>query len=64
MADINSITKDIEVLRKKLSDLIQTKGELLDPEVIHASVMLDNALNIYNKIKLKGPNSARMYNIC
>lgn len=54
MADINIIMDDIEILRDKLSGLILTKGELLDPDVINASVLLDNALNEYNKLKFYG----------
>lgn len=54
MMDINTVKKDVEVLRETLSSLIQSKGELLDPEVLKASVLLDNALNEYNRLKLKG----------
>lgn len=50
MADINRVLDEIEILRKKLENLIQTKGDLQDQEVIQASVYLDNALNIYNKL--------------
>ncbi|HWR60527.1 MAG TPA: aspartyl-phosphate phosphatase Spo0E family protein [Clostridia bacterium] len=53
MADINTALDNIEVLRDKLSSLIQTKGELLDPEVLKASVMLDKALNEYDKFRFK-----------
>ena len=55
MADIYTIIDDIEILRAKLSNLIQTKNDLLDPEVLEASKLLDNAINDYNKLKLKRP---------
>ncbi len=51
MADINIIMDEIEVLRERLSSLIESRGELLDPEVLMASVLLDNALNDYNKFE-------------
>ena len=51
MADINIILEDIEILRDKLSSLIQTKEELLDAEVLRASIMLDKALNEYDRCK-------------
>lgn len=54
MANINSVLEDIEMLRDILSGLIESKGELLDSEVLEASILLDNALNEYNRLKLKG----------
>jgi hypothetical protein len=54
MADKNMILVEIEVLRDRLSSLIQAKGELLDPEVIEASILLDEALNAYNEIEQQG----------
>lgn len=54
MADTNIIMDDIEILRDKLSSLIQTKGDLLDPEVLTASILLDDALNHCNKSGIKG----------
>lgn len=54
MADKNMILVEIEVLRDKLASLIQAKGELLDPEVIEASILLDEALNAYNEMEKKG----------
>jgi hypothetical protein len=51
MADINTILDDIETLRDKLSRLIQTTDELLDSEIVKTSVMLDRALNEYDKLR-------------
>ncbi len=54
MADINMVLYDIELLRDKLSSVLQTKDQLLDPEILKASTMLDKALNEYDKLKFKG----------
>lgn len=48
MADMNTILSNIETLREKLLSLLRTKNELLDPEVLKASTLLDNAINDYN----------------
>ena len=48
MANANMLINDMEVLRDKLSRLIQTKNELVSPEVLRTSVLLDKALNHYN----------------
>lgn len=64
MADMNVTMDDIEILRDKLSSLIQAKGELLDPEVIQASILLDNALNDYNGYGKNGSGVNRIYKIC
>lgn len=59
MADMDMLLNEIESLRDNLSSLIQAKGDLLDPEVIQASILLDNALNAYNMLILKGFDSTR-----
>lgn len=48
MKSVDRIKEDIESLREKLFRLIQSKENLLDPEVIKASILLDNALDEYN----------------
>ncbi|MDF2531577.1 MAG: Spo0E like sporulation regulatory protein [Clostridia bacterium] len=48
MKSVDRIKEDIESLREKLLRLIQSKENLADPEVIKASILLDNALNDYN----------------
>jgi hypothetical protein len=59
MANKDKVMNKIETLRQNLLSLIQVKGELLDPEVIQASILLDNALNAYNMLILKGSEPAR-----
>lgn len=59
MANKDKLMNKIETLRQNLLSLIQVKGELLDPEVIQASILLDNALNAYNMLILKGSEPAR-----
>jgi stage 0 sporulation regulatory protein len=53
MCETKNITEKIEEVRKKMNDLIKEKGDLLDPEVIIASQMLDAVLNEYNYILKK-----------
>lgn len=53
MCETKNITEKIEEVRKKMNDLIKEKGDLLDPEVIIASQMLDSVLNEYNYILKK-----------
>lgn len=53
MTDIKMMLHDIESLRDKLSNLIQTKDELLDIEILKASVLLDKALNDYDCLRLE-----------
>ncbi|OAA92072.1 aspartyl-phosphate phosphatase Spo0E family protein [Clostridium ljungdahlii] len=50
MDEIEGIFQKIAELRKELENLIEQKKNLLDPEVIVASQMLDSILNEYNKI--------------
>lgn len=44
-----TIDEKILLLRNKLNFLIEKGLDLLDPEVIHISQSLDEALNEYNK---------------
>lgn len=53
MCETKNITEKIEEVRNKMNDLIKEKGDLLDPEVIIASQMLDSVLNEYNYILKK-----------
>lgn len=53
MGDIDIVLDNIEVLRDKLSRLIQTREELLDTEIVRVSVMLDKALNEYDRLRFK-----------
>ncbi|AZV57715.1 aspartyl-phosphate phosphatase Spo0E family protein [Clostridium sp. AWRP] len=50
MSEIEEILQKITELRKKLENLIEQKKNLLDPEVVVASQMLDSILNEYNRI--------------
>lgn len=53
MEDICIIQDNIERLRDKLTYLIQTREELSDSEILKASVMLDKALNEYDRFRFK-----------
>lgn len=48
MKSMDKLREDIERLREKLTALIQTKEDLLDPDIIQTSEMLDKALDEYN----------------
>lgn len=51
MTEIEDLMKDIEILRDKLQLLIKQKhGNLIDPDVVAASKILNAALNQYNKL--------------
>ncbi|OBR90277.1 MULTISPECIES: aspartyl-phosphate phosphatase Spo0E family protein [Clostridium] len=50
MSEIEEILQKITELRKELENLIEQKKNLIDPEVVVASQMLDSILNEYNKI--------------
>lgn len=51
MAELQDLLKDIEILRDKLQQLIsQKQGNLIDPDVVAASKILNAALNQYNMI--------------
>lgn len=54
MANACKELDDIELLRDRLSNLIQDRGKLSDSEVIRVSKLLDNALNIYGNKKFVG----------
>lgn len=50
MAEIDDLLRDINKLRDKLELLIkENRADLLNPDVIAASQMLNAALNQYNK---------------
>lgn len=50
MDEFKKLKKVIDELRKDLYDLIEQKSDLLDPEVVFASELLDSALDEYYKI--------------
>lgn len=50
MSEIKEIKEQIEKLRINLHKLIDEKNDLLDPDVVAASQMLDVVLNKYNEI--------------
>lgn len=50
MSEIKEIKEQIEKLRINLHKLIDEKNDLLDPDVVAASQMLDAVLNKYNEI--------------
>ncbi|QGU96372.1 Spo0E family sporulation regulatory protein-aspartic acid phosphatase [Clostridium bovifaecis] len=51
MSEMNELINDINKLRKNLEALISEKdGDLLDPDVLAASKMLNAVINEYNKI--------------
>lgn len=50
MSEVEDLLKDVDILREKLEYLINEKqGNLVDPEVVAASKILNAALNQYNK---------------
>lgn len=49
MESMDKLLREIDILRNTLDSLIEIKGNLLDPEVIHTSRLLDTALNKYNR---------------
>lgn len=50
MSELEKLLGKIEETRTKLIQLLNKKENLLDPEVIAASKMLDSILNEYNDI--------------
>lgn len=48
MNNMDNISKKIEKLRQSLLDIMLIKEDLIDPEVVRASILLDMALNEYN----------------
>ncbi|EDU38724.1 Spo0E like sporulation regulatory protein [Clostridium sporogenes ATCC 15579] len=51
MSELEDLLKDIEILRTQLERLINEKqGNLVDPEVVTSSKILNAALNQYNKL--------------
>lgn len=50
MSELEDLLKDVEILRGQLEQLINSKqGNLVDPEVVAASKILNAALNQYNR---------------
>lgn len=50
MSELEDLLKDIDISRTQLQELINKKqGNLVDPEVVAASKILNAALNKYNK---------------
>ncbi|KOR25354.1 aspartyl-phosphate phosphatase Spo0E family protein [Clostridium sp. L74] len=50
MSELEDLLKDIDILREQLNELINKKQDnLVDPEVVAASKVLNAALNQYNK---------------
>jgi iron-sulfur cluster repair protein YtfE (RIC family) len=54
MKSVDKIKENIENLREKLMGLIQSKESLVDPEIVKASKLLDNALNEYHSNLISG----------
>ena len=50
MSKIQDIEVEIQKLREKLTELIEQKENLLDPQVVAASKILDSSLNKYSEI--------------
>jgi hypothetical protein len=51
LSELDDLLKDIDILKEQLQILISKKNDnLIDPEVIAASKILNAALNQYNKL--------------
>jgi len=50
--DLFNIKKKIEELRKILQCLIETKSDMIDPEIVAASEELDQLINTYNNASI------------
>lgn len=51
LSEVEDLLKDVNILREKLEYLIDKKnGNLIDPEVVAASKVLNAALNRYNEL--------------
>lgn len=50
MEKLQDITNQIRHLRHKMHELIDKKGDLLNPEVINISQRLDHVLNQYHEV--------------
>lgn len=48
MPKINEVAKKIEVMRARMHNLIEQKENLIDPEIVKVSKMIDSLLNEYN----------------
>jgi hypothetical protein len=53
MSEIKDLIEDIEVLRDNLYKLVAEKQNLLDPEVLAASEILNAAIVKYNELLKK-----------
>jgi hypothetical protein len=56
MDEVKSLILRIDLARSILDKLIDDKQDLLHPEVISASVQLDNLLNLYNEFVIHKRN--------
>ncbi|SHH56653.1 aspartyl-phosphate phosphatase Spo0E family protein [Sporanaerobacter acetigenes] len=50
MCEVKDIAEQIEKIRKDMNELLKEKSDLLDPEVVAVSQMLDSVLNEYYRI--------------
>lgn len=50
MHELKDLIKKIQDLREHLDKLVVQKGNLLDPEIIAASRLVDKLLNEYEKL--------------
>lgn len=48
--NVESVRHKINELRKLLQNMIDCKDNLLDPEIINTSVLLDEILNEYDEL--------------
>ncbi|MDF2884200.1 MAG: hypothetical protein K0R54_4767 [Clostridiaceae bacterium] len=51
VSNVETIRHKIILLRKLLQSMIDAKGDLLDPDILCASSLLDDILNEYDKVK-------------
>lgn len=50
MSELKELIEKIQQLRGYMHNLIITKGDLIDPEIITVSKMIDTLLNEYEKV--------------
>lgn len=55
MSNLKELDKKIHELKEYLNKLIDEKGNLLDPDIITVSKMVDTLLNEYDKTSTSGP---------
>ncbi len=51
VSNVEIIRHKIIELRKLLQSMIDAKGDLLDPEILRVSSLLDDILNEYDKLR-------------